>query len=118
MSTPSPDPIDILVGCRLRTRRRELGLTQDDLATALGVRFQQVQKYETGQNRIAASRLYKAAGALRVSVDWFFNHAPTSVVRATDGRPDCPCNGQCPVGDLTVAELRPTRRTENAQRSH
>jgi transcriptional regulator with XRE-family HTH domain len=78
------------------------------------VRFQQVQKYETGANRIAASRLYRAAGALRVSVDWFFNHAPTPAIRATDGRPDCPYNGQRPVSELTAAGMRPTRRTGNA----
>jgi len=114
MSTPSPDPIDILVGCRLRSRRRELGLTQDDLATALGVRFQQVQKYETGANRIAASRLYRAAGALRVSVDWFFNHAPTPAIRATDGRPDCPYNGQRPAGELVAPKPDRERRTEDA----
>jgi transcriptional regulator with XRE-family HTH domain len=67
------DPIDAYVGVRIRERRRVLGLSQSDLASALGVTFQQVQKYENGKNRISASKLYETARALRTSVAYFFD---------------------------------------------
>lgn len=66
------DPIDIHVGNRIRHRRWETKLSQTDLGRAMGVTFQQLQKYEKGENRIAASRLYKAATTLDVPVGWFF----------------------------------------------
>ena len=56
--------IDLHVGKRLRLRRRLLGLTQQNLAEALGLRFQQIQKYECGANRVTAARLYQLARAL------------------------------------------------------
>lgn len=58
------------IGARLRARRRQMGLSQTDLATQLGVSFQQVQKYERGANRIAASTLVAAAQALSTTVGW------------------------------------------------
>ena len=58
------------IGARIRARRRQLGLSQSELALKLGVSFQQVQKYERGANRVAASTLVAAADALRVSVGW------------------------------------------------
>ena len=63
-----PDQIDIAVGARIRIRRRWLGLSQTQLANALGITFQQVQKYEKGANRVSASMLVKAAQALDTSV--------------------------------------------------
>lgn len=68
--------IDAHIGRRIRTRRRQLGLTQHDLATACGVRFQQIQKYESGANRIAASRLWKIAQALQTPIIDFFAGLP------------------------------------------
>lgn len=68
----SPDPVDVHVGAAMRTMRRTAGVTQEALAEAMGVRFQQVQKYETGQNRVSASRLYFASIALGASVSDFF----------------------------------------------
>ncbi len=62
--------LDLAIGARLRTRRRQLGLSQSDLSERLGVSFQQVQKYERGANRIAASTLLAAAQALNVSIGW------------------------------------------------
>ena len=62
--------IDLAIGARLRTRRRQLGLSQSDLAERLGVSFQQVQKYERGANRVAASTLLAAAQALNVTIGW------------------------------------------------
>ena len=64
--------IDLFVGNRLRRRRRLMGLTQQGLAEAVGVRFQQIQKYECGANRITASRLFDLACALGVPVSYFF----------------------------------------------
>lgn len=64
--------IDLHVGRRLRRRRRLLGLTQQQLAEAIGIRFQQIQKYECGANRVTASRLYELSVALNVPVNYFF----------------------------------------------
>lgn len=67
------DDTDLHVGKRLRRRRRLLGMTQQDLAKQVGVRFQQIQKYECGANRITSSRLYDLSRALNVSVQYFFD---------------------------------------------
>ncbi|MEM6534461.1 MAG: helix-turn-helix transcriptional regulator [Pseudomonadota bacterium] len=67
------DSTDLHVGKRLRRRRRLLGMTQQDLAVMVGVRFQQIQKYECGANRITSSRLYDLSKALNVSVQYFFD---------------------------------------------
>lgn len=64
------DAMELSIGARLRARRRQLGLSQTDLAGKLGVSFQQVQKYERGSNRIAASTLIVAAEALGTTVAW------------------------------------------------
>jgi transcriptional regulator with XRE-family HTH domain len=63
-----PDPIDVALGARIRARRLELGLSQTKLANALGLTFQQVQKYERGDNRVSASTLVRAAATLQASV--------------------------------------------------
>ena len=65
--------IDKAVGNRIKSRRTELNLSQTELATCVGVKFQQVQKYESGSNRASASRLWKIAGALHVHVSYFFD---------------------------------------------
>ena len=72
--TPSgqPNPIDVHVGNRMRLRRTLLGLSQEKLATMLGLTFQQVQKYERGTNRVGASRLWDIANALSVSINFFY----------------------------------------------
>jgi transcriptional regulator with XRE-family HTH domain len=70
--------IDLHIGRRLRARRRLLGLTQPQLAEAVGVRFQQIQKYECGEDRISASRLWGLSTALKTQVDYFYDGlAPT-----------------------------------------
>ena len=66
------DDIDVHLGRKLRRRRRLLGLTQEDLAQACGVRFQQIQKYECGANRMLASRLWQLAQVLDTPVSYFF----------------------------------------------
>ncbi|WP_082064498.1 helix-turn-helix domain-containing protein [Brevundimonas sp. KM4] len=68
MSRITLSPIDIQIGKTIRDRRVALGLTQSELGGAIGVSFQQVQKYERGANRVAASTLLQVAGALRCSV--------------------------------------------------
>jgi transcriptional regulator with XRE-family HTH domain len=68
----SPDPVDVHVGARMRFRRMSVGMSQEALAARLGLTFQQVQKYEKAQNRIGASRLFRIAQALDVSVAFFF----------------------------------------------
>lgn len=65
--------IDTHLGKRLRRRRRLLGLTQQQLAAAVGVRFQQIQKYECGANRISAARLWQLSEALEVPVGYFYD---------------------------------------------
>ena len=70
--TKRPNPIDAHVGSRMRMRRMMLGMSQEKLATAFGVSFQQVQKYERGANRMGSSRLQHAASILRVPVSYFF----------------------------------------------
>lgn len=71
-----PNPIDIHVGSRIRLRRTMLGMSQEKLGEALGITFQQVQKYEKGTNRVGASRLQNMAGILGVPVSFFFEDAP------------------------------------------
>jgi len=66
------DEIDVHLGRRLRRRRRLLGLTQQELATACGVRFQQIQKYECGANRMSAARVWQLAEVLEVPVSYFY----------------------------------------------
>ncbi len=73
MESGEPDPVDVHVGSRLRLRRTMLGLSQTELAKAVNLTFQQVQKYESGNNRVSASRLFHIADALDVPVGFFFD---------------------------------------------
>jgi transcriptional regulator with XRE-family HTH domain len=68
-----PNPVDLHVGARIRLRRRMQGVSQEKLADALGLTFQQVQKYERGANRVSASKLYEIAAALRAPITYFFD---------------------------------------------
>jgi transcriptional regulator with XRE-family HTH domain len=88
----SPGPVDRHIGSRVRTRRIMLGMSQEKLAEALGLTFQQVQKYEKGTNRIGASRLLHIASILDVSIEFFF-----------DGLPGLRCGGS--AGDSVMAEF-------------
>ena len=67
-----PHPVDVHVGKRIRHRRWLVGMTQQQLAEQVGIKFQQIQKYETGANRVSASRLWDIADALDVQVSFFF----------------------------------------------
>ncbi|MEM5515965.1 helix-turn-helix transcriptional regulator [Henriciella sp. AS95] len=78
------DKTDLHVGKRLRRRRRLLGLTQQELANQVGVRFQQIQKYECGANRMTSSRLFDLSRALHVSVQYFFDGIETDDLLAAN----------------------------------
>ena len=76
---PRPSPIDVHVGSRVRLRRTLHGMSQEKLGEALGLTFQQVQKYERGVNRIGASRLFDLARVLDVPIGFFFDDMPDAV---------------------------------------
>ncbi len=76
------NPMDLFIGKRLRCRRRLLGMTQQHLADVVGVRFQQIQKYECGGNRISAARLWRLSEALEVEVGYFYKGAEGESSRA------------------------------------
>lgn len=77
-------PVDIHVGQRIRQRRWAIGMTQQQLAEAVGIKFQQIQKYETGMNRVSASRLWDIAQALNVSINYFFDDVTVEVQPAEE----------------------------------
>ena len=85
----APNPIDKHVGSRVRMRRMMLGMSQEKLGDALGLTFQQIQKYEKGSNRIGASRLQQISLILQVPVSFFFEGAPPPPGRET-GFEDAP----------------------------
>ena len=76
--TKVPNPIDKHVGARVRMRRMLIGMSQEKLGDALGLTFQQIQKYEKGANRISASRLQQISEALSTPLAYFFKGAPAS----------------------------------------
>lgn len=78
-----PNPVDIYVGKRMRQRREMQGLPQKELARKLGISFQQVQKYESGANRISASKLWQLCDVLDVEPGYFFDGLESSRRRAT-----------------------------------
>ena len=96
--TPSgkPNPIDVHVGARVRLRRTLLGMSQEKLGDALGLTFQQVQKYERGANRIGASRLFDLSRVLETPISYFFEDmeegvqsaSPRHMVRAVEEPPE------------------------------
>ena len=83
-------PVDVHVGKRIRHRRWTLGTTQQQLADKVGIKFQQIQKYETGANRVSASRLWDIAGALGVPVSFFFEGMDSQVQSDLAVGPDMP----------------------------
>jgi transcriptional regulator with XRE-family HTH domain len=77
MSTKAPNPVDKYVGSRVRMRRIMLGMSQEKLGEALGLTFQQVQKYEKGTNRVGASRLQQISEVLHVPISFLFDGGPS-----------------------------------------
>ncbi len=80
-----PSPIDVHVGSRIRLRRTLMGMSQERLGEALGLTFQQVQKYERGVNRVGASRLFDLSKVLDVPVSFFFDDMPSALTETTGG---------------------------------
>ena len=85
-------PVDVHVGKRIRHRRWMVGMTQQQLAERVGIKFQQIQKYETGMNRVSASRLWDISEALGAPVSFFFEGL-------ADGVPGAQVRGSVP-GDI------------------
>jgi transcriptional regulator with XRE-family HTH domain len=117
MSTKAPHPIDKHVGNRVRMRRMMLGMSQEKLGEALGLSFQQVQKYEQGTNRVGASRIQQISEILRVPVSFLFEDSPTGTTKA-EGLNEAPSPayvsdflGTCEGLALIRAFIRITDRT-------
>lgn len=92
-----PHVVDIHVGKKIRQRRWLIGMTQQQLGEAVGIKFQQIQKYETGANRVSASRLWDIAKALELPVSFFFEGAE----EPSGGDVDCKTRGASNMpGDL------------------
>jgi transcriptional regulator with XRE-family HTH domain len=101
MLTKAPNPVDRHVGSRVRMRRMLIGMSQEKLGEALGITFQQIQKYEKGTNRIGASRLHHIARVLGVPVEFFYEGAPE--IGTVEGLAEAPSSGY--VADfLTTSE--------------
>lgn len=85
-----PDPIDKHVGSRIRMRRLMLSMSQEKLGEALGLTFQQVQKYEKGTNRVGASRVQQISDILQVPVSFLFEGGPNSASANAQGFSEAP----------------------------
>jgi transcriptional regulator with XRE-family HTH domain len=83
---PRPSPIDVHVGSRIRLRRTLMGMSQERLGEALGLTFQQVQKYERGVNRVGASRLFDLSRVLDVPISFFFDDMPEPLANVYGGQ--------------------------------
>lgn len=81
--------VDIFVGARIRAQRAALGMSQTELGNMIGVRFQQVQKYEAGINRVSASRLWTIADALGVDISYFFEGIDNARTERRAGKNSC-----------------------------
>jgi transcriptional regulator with XRE-family HTH domain len=90
MAKKAPNPTDKHVGARVRMRRMMLAMSQEKLGDALGLTFQQVQKYEKGANRIGASRLQQISHILQVPVAFFFEGAPPTPGQTTSNFSEAP----------------------------
>src|SRR6478735_9254607 len=90
MSTKAPNPVDKYVGSRVRMRRIMLGMSQEKLGEALGLTFQQVQKYEKGTNRVGASRIQQISEILQVPVSFLFEGSPGAGIARAEGLSEAP----------------------------
>jgi transcriptional regulator with XRE-family HTH domain len=107
-----PRLVDIHVGSRLRQRRTLLGISQEKLGDAVGLTFQQIQKYERGANRVGASRLYEFSLFLDIPISYFFEEMPDQTAKSRGRRP--PASG---VSDNKQVELEsdPLTRRETLE---
>ncbi len=107
--TGIPSPVDVHVGARVRVRRTLLGMNQTNLGDAIGVSYQQMQKYENGANRISASRLFDLSRLLDVPIQHFFDDMPTAVSASS------PTLGGGKAKELPSHELDPMAKRETLQ---
>ncbi|MEM9010429.1 MAG: helix-turn-helix transcriptional regulator [Pseudomonadota bacterium] len=107
-------PVDVHVGLKIRQRRWMAGLTQQQLGETVGIKFQQVQKYETGVNRVSASRLWDIANALSVPVSFFFEGYRGE--EGATGRPARRANGA--NGSMPPADVLADREAMELVRSY
>jgi transcriptional regulator with XRE-family HTH domain len=98
-------PVDVHVGKRIRHRRWLVGMTQQQLAERVGIKFQQIQKYETGANRVSASRLWDIADSLDVPVSFFFEGIETE-------------SGDAPVNETIPADIMGDKEALDLVRSY
>ena len=112
-----PSPVDIHVGTRIRLRRTLLGMSQEKLGEALGLTFQQVQKYERGANRVGASRLFDLSRVLDVPISFFYDdmpeplatlHGTHQTTRATGGFSEAQDGFGAPNGNDELLNRRET----------
>ena len=105
-----PHHVDVHVGKRIRHRRWLVGMTQQQLAESVGIKFQQIQKYETGANRVSASRLWDIAASMDVDVAFFFEGVEAAnaagAEAAASGATDAPRTGPADLlGDKEALDL-------------
>ncbi len=107
--TGKPSPVDVHVGARVRMRRTLFGMTQTSLGEAIGLTFQQVQKYEWGTNRVSSSRLFDLSRVLDVPVEFFFEDMPDKVAASSSSQ----SHGR--AGESSSYELDPMAKRETLE---
>ena len=107
--TGRPNPVDVHVGARVRLRRTLLGMSQEKLGDAIGLTFQQVQKYERGANRIGSSRLFDLSRVLDVPIAFFFDEMPGDVAASS------PAQTRGMAEDPVSYELDPMAKRETLE---
>jgi len=108
-----PDPVDVHVGSRIKLRRQILKVSQTELADALGLSFQQIQKYENGSNRISASRLHDVAKVLKTPPGWFFEGATAAEIGERELKPIEKVEAMTAAGDAVGGD--PFSSSENLE---
>ncbi len=111
----TPHPVDVHVGKRLRLQRTILGMSQESIGTAIGVTFQQVQKYERGVNRMGSSRLYEFSRILGVPVSFFFEGFE---VEHGVGEPGMAGMAEASMSDFQHEEQMASRETMEMMRAY
>lgn len=110
-----PNPIDVHVGNRIRLRRTLLGLSQEKLASLLGLTFQQVQKYERGVNRVGASRLWDIGKVLEVSINFFYEDMDKSIASQSPRMFQLPDADTNYFDEPSIIEADPMQRQETIE---
>lgn len=110
MPSGAPNPIDVHVGNRMRLRRNLLGISQEKLASLIGLTFQQVQKYERGTNRIGASRLWDLSKTLGVSITYFYEDMDQAITANSPMH----INGAC-AEDIMPKNTDPMQRKDTLE---